>query len=76
MTQGVTLDSVPPGSRVVVRQIVGGAGVHARLLQMGIVPGEFIEVISNNTGPIIIRVRGIVISIGRGIARKIIVEKA
>jgi len=76
VAQGVTLDRVPSGSRVIVRQIIGGAGVHTRLLQMGIVPGEVIEVISNNAGPVVIKVRGTIISIGRGIARKIIVEKA
>jgi ferrous iron transport protein A len=42
---------------------------------MGILPGSHLEVVFNRgTGPIIVRVGNAEISLGRGIARKILVK--
>ncbi len=74
MPNAVTLDILPPGSRARILSIHGGGWVH-RLYQMGIIPGEIVEVVINyGRGPIVIRVRGIDVSIGRGIARRILVQ--
>ena len=45
----------------------------SKFYQLGIVPGSKIMVISNDKGPIIVRVGNCKIAIGRGLARHIIV---
>jgi len=71
----MTLDRVPSGSRVKLRSLEACPhGLARRLMEMGLVPGEEIEVVSNIRGPVIIRVRGVVLALGRGIARRILVE--
>ncbi len=75
---GASLESVPPGSRVKVKYIMGGWNAANRLASMGIVPGAEIEVLKNDTGypwtPLIVRVNGVEIALGRGIASRVIVE--
>jgi len=68
------LTAMPPGSRAVVANILAGPGLKSRLMQMGIVPGEVVEVVSNGPGPILVRIRGVVIALGRGVADKITVH--
>ena len=71
----ISLDTAPEGSEVKVLRISGGKNVMMRLLAMGVTPGSTIRVVSNKMrGPIVIEVRDVTIGIGRGIARKIIVE--
>lgn len=45
-----------------------------KLYNLGIVPGARITVISNDRGPIIVRVGNCKLAMGRGMARSIIVE--
>lgn len=74
----VTLDSVKTGKKVVVKnfEIHEWTGLARRLAYMGILPGTEIEVVLNeNHGPLVIRVRGVEISMSRGIARRIVVEE-
>jgi ferrous iron transport protein A len=75
---GSTLASTPPGSRVVVKSILAGWGATSRLAGLGIAPGVVVEVVSNDMiypwTPVIIRIRGVEVAIGRGIASRIIVE--
>lgn len=69
-----TLDQVREGSKAVVVK-VNGDGWARRLYYMGVVPGSSIEVVFNNRrGPIVIRVGETEVSVGRGIARNIIVR--
>jgi ferrous iron transport protein A len=71
----VTLDMLPTGTRARILAVNSGAGWVYRLYQMGITPGVIVEVVANyGVGPIIIRVRGVEISLGRGVARRILVE--
>ena len=65
---------LPPGSRARVVGIDSGYGLRTRLLQMGLTPGAIVEIVDNTRGPVIIRVRGVVIALGRGMASRIIVE--
>ena len=44
-----------------------------RLYQMGFILNTVIEVISNNRGPVIVRVRGATVALGRGIASRIMI---
>ena len=70
----IRLVFLPPGSRARVVSIDSGYGLRTRLLQMGLTPGAIVEIVDNTRGPIIIRVRGVTIALGRGMASKIIVE--
>ncbi|OYT40426.1 MAG: iron transporter FeoA [Desulfurococcales archaeon ex4484_58] len=75
MNNKVTLDMLPSGRRAKIVSIVGGRGLTYRLYQMGFTPGAIVEVVSNyGYGPIIVRVMGVETAIGRGVARKILVE--
>jgi len=69
-----TLDNVPAGARARIKGLNAGHGLATRLMQMGLTPGAEIEVLNNSRGPILLRVRGVTIALGRGMARKIIVE--
>ncbi len=74
----MTLAVAPPGSRVVVRSILAGWGATSRLAGLGIAPGVELEVVSNDLAypwtPVIVRVGGVEVAIGRGVASRIIVE--
>ena len=72
----VTLDSAPQGSRVRISDISHHGGWVYRLYQLGVIPGVIVDVIYNEgRGPVVIRVNGSDIVLGRGLARKIIVEE-
>jgi len=70
----VPLASAPPGCKCKVVNIAGGLGITKRLYEMGLTPGSIIEVESSGGGPVVVKVRGVSIVIGRGMASKIIVE--
>ncbi len=75
MSAILTLDQTPSGKKVKIINIQAPGRWSQRLLQMGFVPGNIIEVVVNNGfGPILVRVMGATISLGRGIARRIFVE--
>ncbi len=73
----VPLATLPPGSRARVAAILAGAGAVRRALSLGLAPGTVIEVVDNNPAypwtPIIVRVHGVEIAVGRGLAAKIYV---
>jgi ferrous iron transport protein A len=55
-----------------VLRVEGGFGMMDKLKPMGILPGENIEIIRNDSsGPLIISVKGSRLVIGRGMAQKI-----
>jgi len=68
--------SLPSGTRARIVTILGGLGLSRRLMEMGFTPGAEIEIVNNSGGPILVRIRGVVIAVGRGVARRIIVETA
>lgn len=72
-----TLDSIPTGCRARVTKILSiGKGIVDRLYQLGIVPGVIVEIVANyGYGPVVVKIHGSETAIGRGIARKIVVEK-
>lgn len=75
MQKVMRLDLVKSGLRVVVKDIDQLGSICGRLYNLGILPGVELEVVVNNgRGPIIVRVRGDEIALGRGLARKILVE--
>jgi len=70
----ISLESLPPGTRARVLGVAGGYGLSRRLMEMGFTPGTIVEVVNSGPGPLLVRVRGVVIALGRGVARKIIVQ--
>ncbi len=76
----MTLFDAQVGARLRVIQIAGGRGVRARLFAMGLNPGDYIRIIQiapfRGTFFIENLSNGSKFAIGRGIARKIIVEYA
>ncbi len=68
------LASLPPNTRARIVDIAAGPGLRIRLLQMGLVPGTELEVIDNRGGTVLIRFRGTVLGLSRGIAKKIFVS--
>ncbi len=70
----LSLDELPPGRRARVVRIEAGTRALRRLVEMGLTPGTVVEVVADYGGPILVRVRGTVIAIGRGMARKVLVE--
>lgn len=67
----MTLDAAE--GKVIIREILGGRGFVRRLSDMGLIPGKVVEVISKGP-PVVVRVRDSEIAIGRGIAKKVLVE--
>jgi len=61
--------------KVRVKEILGGRGFVRRLADMGLAPGQEVEVLSNGP-PVVVKIKDTKIAIGRGIARKVVVESA
>ena len=57
---------------IIAQKVMGGQGVCRRLTELGLIPGTRIEMVNKiNGGPVIIRVKGSKLAIGRGLASKI-----
>ncbi|MEM1907483.1 MAG: FeoA family protein [Thermosphaera sp.] len=68
----LTLDAVEEGKVVRVLGFEGRGGWVYRMYQMGVVPGSTVEVrVNNGRGPVIMRVMGVEVAVGRGLARRI-----
>ncbi|MEM1645561.1 MAG: FeoA family protein [Ignisphaera sp.] len=75
MRELMSLDLVKSGSRVIIKEIQQIRGIGGRLYRIGILPGTELEVIVNNgRGPIVVKVKDTEVALGRGLARKILVE--
>ena len=60
------------GRKGVVGKIVGGRSVCKRLNELGLVPGSEVEMVNRiSNGPVMIRVKGSKLAIGRGLASKV-----
>jgi len=70
----IPLSDAPQGSVVKVVSLPPQPNLRMRLMQMGLIPGAIIEIFHNNRGPLTIKVKGVMIGIGRGMARKILVQ--
>lgn len=72
----MTLSNKNSGEKARVLSLPPGQGVQGRLLSLGILPGVEIEVLQNNPdrqSPVIIAVKGTRLSLGHGVASRIIV---
>ena len=68
------LSTVGEGESVRITGIEGGVGVRIRLREMGLSPGDFVEVLRNSGGPVIIKSGSSRLALGRGGSSKITVE--
>lgn len=77
VTPKMTLDQVKPGKKVVVAEVAGGWEASGRLMSLGIGPGVELEVVSIHPfkGPVVVRLEGTQVALGRGIAKKIAVDE-
>jgi ferrous iron transport protein A len=72
----IGLDQVAQGSRAVVRTLAGGVALVSRLAALGVVTGAPLEMLQNRgRGPLLVLVRGTRLALGRGEARRILVEE-
>jgi Fe2+ transport system protein FeoA len=68
---------VREGEKVKVSKVLGGPGLVRRIMDMGLRPGTEIEIVAaSKAGPFVLRVEGLRLGLGFGIARKIFVELA
>lgn len=64
------------GEKGIVVRIAGGHGACKRLNELGLVPGTKVEVVNKiASGPVMIRVKGSKLALGRGLANKVEVIK-
>ncbi|RLF41941.1 MAG: ferrous iron transport protein A [Thermoplasmata archaeon] len=68
------LSQLRPGDLAKIISIEGGYGLREKLTAMGLREGSIIRVISTH-GPVVIELKRGMISIGRGMAHKIRVER-
>lgn len=72
----VSLAELATGARAVVCEVGGGKAFARRLAGMGLVVGSQLEILQNpDRGPVLIRVRGTRIALGRGEAMKVLAEE-
>ncbi len=70
-----TLLNIAAGEKAEIVSLAGGYGFMRRLQEMGLIPGQIVQVVRNSAiGPVEISVMGTHLAIGRGIAAKIIVK--
>jgi len=72
----IPLTDLPPERKAKVVRIEGGFGLQNKLRVMGIREGQVIRIISKQffQGPITVVVNGCQVTLGRGMAQRIIVE--
>lgn len=65
------------GEQLVIKDFIGGSGAHMRLMSMGLRPGDKIDVVTNmGAGQLVIAIDCKRYALGRGLAKKILVEPA
>ena len=70
------LHHIPSGKECKFLEVQGGHEIGKRLTELGLLPGEIIQVSQNRgQGPLVLFFRGSKFAIGRGLARKIWVEE-
>jgi len=72
----ISLSEVAAGEVATVLDFLGGRMVNNRLASLGFTPGVTVGMAQNyGRGPLIVKVRGTRVALGRGEAAKIIVER-
>lgn len=71
-----TLDSIKPGQKARVIEVQGGWGLRQKLSELGILPSQVITMANASAwrGPVLVEVNSNEVALGRGVARKVLVE--
>jgi len=70
------LTQIQPGEEAELRLFEGGRRSEMRLMDMGLLPGTKIKMLMNTgMGPVMISVKGSKLSLGHGLAEKILVKE-
>jgi len=70
------MSEIADGKRVIVKEVSGGKGFVTRMAALGVLPGTEIEMVRNTgRGPIIIKVKGSFLALGRGEAARVLVQE-
>jgi ferrous iron transport protein A len=67
------LHMMTPGSRNLIRKITGKLETKQFLEKLGFVPGEFVTVVSENCGNLIVNIKDSRVAISRDMALRIVV---
>lgn len=70
----MSLSMVSLGESKTIKELVGKDSVKKHLQSLGFIPGEKVEIISENTSGIILLIKSTKIAINRAMVNKIIVE--
>jgi len=70
------LDHLCPGEEARVIALEGGYGLQQRLSRLGIHPGDILQLTARGAfqGPLLVTIHGTRIALGRGVARRVLVE--
>ena len=70
-----SLNALAPGTQALVHQLQGGHRFVSRMAAMGFTPGAEITIVQNyGRGPLIVAIRDTRIALGRGEAKRVLVE--
>lgn len=70
------LSDARPGEQATVLELLGGRMLQARMAALGFTPGARLSILQNyGRGPMIVSIRSTQVALGRGEARKILVER-
>jgi len=70
----ISLIELPLGKTAIIYQIKSGRAACKRLNELGLIPGVSVELVNRITsGPVMIRVKGSKLALGRGLAQKVMV---
>lgn len=71
-----TLDNMKPGQKAKVVEVKGGWGIRQQLSELGIFPDQIITIANASLwkGPVLVQVHSNEVALGRGVARKVVVE--
>ncbi|MCD6569505.1 MAG: ferrous iron transport protein A [Deltaproteobacteria bacterium] len=69
------LTTLRSGEIAKIVAIEGGQGLRQKLLLRGVSEGSIVRMVSSNRGPVVLEINGSTIAIGRGMAKRIIVQK-
>lgn len=72
----LTLDALPKGEKGRVIAVRGGRGLVMRLSHLGILPGAVVRAVAQAPlhGPLLVEVNGAQVALGRGVARRVLVQ--
>lgn len=70
------ITNIKAGKEATIVKLTGGRGFQKRLRTIGVREGKIIKIVTKHPlgGPIVIEVEGRMVTIGRGMAQRIIVE--